>query len=806
MKRLLLPLAALVLTACSANPQLPAAVATPPTVPPSPTQQPSLPPPTATPTPLPSPVPGVRIATADHALFNGDYDSARREYTLALQGSNEPAMRSAALWGLSRTEFQAGNHALALDLLRGLITAYPDADETGWAYFLLGRTYAAVNRHAEAAEAYQQYLLKRPGLLDAMVNELRGDALSASGDYSGALGAYRSALAAPRLGDGYELQKKTAQAYMDLGAPSQALEIYQAIAASTGNDYVKAEMDLLRGRAYLAMAQPQEAYALFQDAVTNYPLSYDSYSALVALVNDGVPVSDMDRGLVDYFAGQYSLALNAFDNYLSTNPADNEGTVHHYRALSLRDLGDFQGAIAQWNTLIENFPENRYWSTAWDEKAFTQWAHLDDYDGAAATLIDFASRYPQASETPGFFYTAGRIKERAGQLEEAAQIWEGLAENFPANDQANEALFQAGIVRYRAGDLAAALNDFSRLLILSINATDQARAQFWIGKTNQMQGDSAAAQAAWQRAQELDPAGYYSERARDILLGRKPFDEPLGYSIGYNVLAERADAEAWLRLKFELPADTDFSAPGALAADARLERGTELWQLGLYDEARLEFEDLRESIASDPVQSYHVGNYLLDLGLHRSAIYALRNVLSLAGLDDHSASLSAPPYFKHVRYGLYYSDLIFPLARETDLEPLFLTSIVRQESLFESFVGSSAGAQGLMQLLPDTAQTVSDSLGWPLGYTDADIYRPLINLRLGTHYLKNNRSLLGGDLYAALAAYNAGPGNALIWQGLANGDPDLFVEVVRFSETRDYLRLIYETYNTYRSLYSPLEQ
>jgi soluble lytic murein transglycosylase-like protein len=46
----------------------------------------------------------------------------------------------------------------------------------------------------------------------------------------------------------------------------------------------------------------------------------------------------------------------------------------------------------------------------------------------------------------------------------------------------------------------------------------------------------------------------------------------------------------------------------------------------------------------------------------------------------------------------------------------------------------------------------------------------------------------------------------MIWQGLANGDPDLFVEVVRFSETRDYLRLIYETYNTYRSLYSPLEQ
>jgi len=794
------------MTACSANPELPVLVATPAPGSPSQTQQPTLPASTAIPTLLPSPVPGVRIATADRALFNGDYDSARREYTLALQGTTDSAVRSAALWGLARTEHQARNDALALDLLRNLVTTYPGADETGWAYFLLGQTYGALGRDAEAAEAYKQYLIHRPGVLDGIVNELQGDSLSADGDYNGALEAYRAALAAPRLGDNSRLEKKIAQTYIDLGAPAQALAVYQEIAKTTSNDYVKAEMDLLGGRAYLTMGQAQDAYALFQDAVTNYPLSYDSYSALVALVNDGVPVSDMDRGLVDYFAGQYSLALNAFDHYLSTSPADDDGTVHHYRALCLRELGNYQGAVDEWNLFIEKFPENRYWTTAWDEKAFTQWADLDDFEGGAATLLDFVSKYPQASETPGFYYTAGRIQERAGKLHEAAQTWEALAENFPSNEQANEALFQAGIVRYRAGDLDGALNDFSRLLLLANAGSDQARAQFWVGKTLQTKGDSAGAQAAWQRAQELDPTGYYSERARDILLGRKPFDEPLGYSIGYNVAAERADAEAWMRLKFSLPTDTDFSAPGVLAADPRFQRGTELWQLGMYDEARAEFEDLRGSVASDPLQSYQLGNYLLDLGLYRSAIYALRNVLSLAGLDDHSASLSAPSYFKHVRYGLYYSELLFPIARETNIEPLFLTSIVRQESLFEGFVRSSAGAHGLMQLLPDTAQSVSNSLGWPVGFRDDDIYRPLVNLRLGAHYLANNRSLLGGDVYAALAAYNAGPGNAMIWQQIANADPDLFLEVVRFSETRDYIRLIYETYNTYRSLYSPLAQ
>jgi soluble lytic murein transglycosylase len=818
MKRLSLALAALVLTACSALPQMPAPAGTP-----HPNKQPTAqstaspsPPPvetagqTATSTPtatlLPTPVPVVRVATADRALFNGDYESARREYTLAFQGTTDASLRSAALWGLVRTESQAGNQALALDLLRNFVATYPEAQETGWAYFLLGQTYSALGRQTEAADAYSEYLTRRPGMLDSLGNELRGDALSASGDYQGALDAYRKALAAPHLDDANQLLKKIAQAYLDLGAPSQALEIYDQISRATTDDYAKAQMDLLAGRAELAMGQADAAYARFQDAVTNYPLSYDSYSALVALVNDNVPVSDFERGLVDYFAGQYSLALQAFDRYLASNPADDDGTAHHYRALSLRALGNYQGAVDEWDTLIANFPQNRYWTNAWDEKAFTQWADLDDFDGAAATLLDFCTKYPQASETPGFLFAAARIQERAGHLQDAAQTWESLSQGFSSSDQANEALFQAGIVRYRAGDLQGALDNFSRLAILATDAEGQARAQFWVGKTQQLKGDAAAAQAAWQSAQELDPGSYYSERARDVLLGRKPFEEPIGYNIGYNVNAERDDAEAWMRIKFALPQETDFTAPGPLAADPRLQRGTELWQLGLYDESRAEFEDLRNSLSSDALNSYRLGNYLLDLGLYRSAIYALRNVLTLAGLDDQAASLNAPAYFKHVRYGLYYSELIFPLAKETDIEPLLLTSIVRQESLFEGFVRSQAGAHGLMQLLPDTAKTVSDSLGWPTGYSDADIYRPMVNLRLGAHYLQNNRTLFGGDLYAALAAYNAGPGNAQIWQALSNGDPDLFVEVIRFSETRDYIRLIYQTYDVYRSLYSPLPQ
>jgi len=70
--------------------------------------------------------------------------------------------------------------------------------------------------------------------------------------------------------------------------------------------------------------------------------------------------------------------------------------------------------------------------------------------------------------------------------------------------------------------------------------------------------------------------------------------------------------------------------------------------------------------------------------------------------------------------------------------------------------------------------------------------------------MASNLRSLGGDTYAALAAYNAGPGNASVWKELAGDDQDLLLEVVRFQETRDYIRFIYEIYTIYRTLYSPV--
>jgi soluble lytic murein transglycosylase len=523
------------------------------------------------------------------------------------------------------------------------------------------------------------------------------------------------------------------------------------------------------------------------------------------LIEAGAEVNELSRGLVDYYAGQYDVAVAAFDRYIEANPVS-DGTAHYYRALALRDLGSYEDAVTAYTTFISNYSSHPSWADAWGEKAFIQWFHLGLYPNAAQTLLDFVATVPNTSSAVDYLISAGRIYERDDRLLEAAQVWARVANDYPGDEQAATGIFMAGIIQYRLEDFNAALTSFDRSLSLAVRPDEQARAYLWIGKAQQKLGDASAALNSWQKGLSTDPGGYYSERSRDLLEERTSFAPPSGTNLSVDLAAERRDADAWVRLTFGLAADTDLTGPGPLIADPRLVRGTELWELGLRDDAKLEFESLRESVNASAVDTYRLANYMLDLGLYRSAIFAARQTLTLAGLDDHTESLMAPPYFSHVRYGLYYPDLIIPYAQSEGFDPLFMFSVVRQESLFEGFVRSSADARGLMQIVPSTGASIAGQLGWPPTYNEDDLYRPDVSVRFGTHYLATNREVLNGHIYAALAAYNGGPGNAVIWKQLAGDDPDLFLEIVRFEETRNYIRNIYEIFVIYRRLYSQVNQ
>jgi soluble lytic murein transglycosylase len=765
-----------------------------------------------TPEPSPTPVPVSRISSADQALFFGDWDRAIKEYQAAFDASNDPQILATSLLGIGRAYLDDGNSYQADAYLNQLISTYPDTIEAIHAYVFLGQNYQNQKNYAQAAEAYKSYIDLSSGVIDAYIWDLHGDMLFAAGDYLGSVESYQAALGTSTSSDSsYNpesdsvldeifLNMKLARSYALGGDHTTALALYDDLYSRTNNHYTRALIDLRKGQIHTELGQTEQAHEAYFDAVYNYPTSNDSYLALVELVDAQAEVHELNRGIVDYYAGQYGLATEAFNRYLNDNPSD-PASAYYFYGLSTRALGGHEEAVTWWDKIINDYGEHRFWDQAWEQKAYTQWAFIGDYDAAIATLLGFVDQVSAHTRAAEFLFDAALVSERAGYLEQAIELWKRVANVYPDDERASRSIFLAGITYFRLGEYSQALNTFQRYLTLAPVLGDRAAGHFWIGKTQEALGNTDEARINWETAAATDPTGYYSERARDVINGPAVFTPPEQYDLMSDPENERIRAEAWMRETFQLPEDVSLSSLGELAYNRNLQRGKALWDLGLYDHARLEFEQLRQSVESDPVKTYQLANYLIDIGAYRSGIFAARQVLNLASMDD-AATLSAPILFNHQRFGTYYKDLLMSLADEYAFHPLFLFSLVRQESLFDPTASSAVDARGLMQIMPLTGDEIQRNLGWPEDYTTEDLNRPIINLRFGIDYLNTQRSLFDGNMYAALAAYNAGPGNSQTWLQLAPDDPDLFLELIRYKETRDYIRRIYEFFTIYRYLYN----
>jgi soluble lytic murein transglycosylase len=123
------------------------------------------------------------------------------------------------------------------------------------------------------------------------------------------------------------------------------------------------------------------------------------------------------------------------------------------------------------------------------------------------------------------------------------------------------------------------------------------------------------------------------------------------------------------------------------------------------------------------------------------------------------------------------------------LDPALTYGVVRQESRFVMRTRSSAGAGGLMQLMPRTARWTADKIGIT-DYAPERLYEPEVNAALGTGYLKMVLDEFGGSQALATAAYNAGPHRARRWREGAAIDAAAWVETIPFTETRDYVKRV----------------
>ena len=140
-------------------------------------------------------------------------------------------------------------------------------------------------------------------------------------------------------------------------------------------------------------------------------------------------------------------------------------------------------------------------------------------------------------------------------------------------------------------------------------------------------------------------------------------------------------------------------------------------------------------------------------------------------------------------------------------ESALILSIIRQESEFDISANSRVGAQGLMQLMPYTAKTVSKQA--KIGYSKSKLTKsPEYNINLGSFYIAGLILEYDGSYPFAIAAYNAGPKRVKYWKKL-NKNPQKnqidyvdWIELIKFKETRNYVQRVLENFNVYRYILS----
>jgi soluble lytic murein transglycosylase len=151
-----------------------------------------------------------------------------------------------------------------------------------------------------------------------------------------------------------------------------------------------------------------------------------------------------------------------------------------------------------------------------------------------------------------------------------------------------------------------------------------------------------------------------------------------------------------------------------------------------------------------------------------------------------------PAWWARIWYPLRYSTIVRAHAHNYDLNPALLAAVIDEESKFRSDAKSSAGAVGLMQLLPATAQGIAIHTGGSK-FVTSDLYDPEINVRYGAWYLHHLMQKYG-DERLALAAYNAGQQNVDSWR--AEGKD------IQFPETRAYVDKVERLKGIYRRTYA----
>lgn len=384
---------------------------------------------------------------------------------------------------------------------------------------------------------------------------------------------------------------------------------------------------------------------------------------------------------------------------------------------------------------------------------------------AISTWWGLVERFPAstASTAPAMFLL-GDLSWTDGDPAEARRVWLDVVRRFPRTDEAPRAAFYAALVAWSGGDAGSAAREWDALAQRWPDADEAPAARYWAGRAWARLGNRTRAADRWRTVVNRDTLGYYA------VLG-----------------ARRLGTTPWMPApapdRFERFGDVD-SAAARLAALRALEmRDEQVWE---RDWLTARADGSTERLLAVAATFRDDGQTALAMRLARRAL-------------AEGAAPDARTY--RLIYPATHLDVVNAAAEAAGLEPVLIASLIRQESLWEPKAVSSAGARGLMQVMPATGREIARGLGLD-GFTADQLFDPATNVRLGVRHLASQVRQFDGDVVQTLAAYNAGRTPVLRWAKQAGTrDPELFTERIGYTETRDYVRVIQRNVEIYRALY-----
>jgi soluble lytic murein transglycosylase len=454
-------------------------------------------------------------------------------------------------------------------------------------------------------------------------------------------------------------------------------------------------------------------------------------------------------------------------------------------AESWKQLGKTDMAIAQYKKLLDSVDYNSLWMQSLLRMV------RNAGNKAEAKRLDsiFQRKFQFSAENANNLWVKALEYEQASDYQKAIETYKRLYDSrFGKHQRRQWAKFRVGFINFKEKKYSEAANIFAEAANENLGLMARSASLYFYAESQRMLENRESAAIAYSAVIADFPLGYYAWRAKQSL---KEFE--LSENIPkLGIEMTDSAAVAWLRaLQKKETGEKD-----SLVSVERLEQVSLLLRSGFEKEAYALYDEAFKLHKNRPEFYYRYGVMFMQNGEYALAHRMARNFLDIVSRE------------KMVGVPIQVLKFLYPLPHEikvkkhAKIDPFFVYSVMRQESMFDAQITSPAGARGLLQIMPATGDFLSRAE--KIEKFDRDLlYNAYMNIRLGVRYLNDLYTEYKGDYIGVLGNYNAGPAPAVRWIGNHGSLPwDIRVEEVSYWETRDYVKRVMGNYWTYREIYN----